>query len=122
MRVEVRCLGRGITEPILPANPRKKVEDERTGDDLTVVNGESDRQDILVMSYKATGGFATGNVPQTKFRIPRSRQGKGTIGRDDNIRNKVRMSTQGTTSVPIRIIIRRGMSELPCNDALITRR
>lgn len=51
----------------------------RSGDDLTVVGGERNREDITSVADEAAGGLAGGKLPQTQGLIPGSRQSIGTI-------------------------------------------
>ena len=62
----------------------------RTGDDLSVVGGERDGQDIVGVANKSTGGGASGELPQTKGLVPRGGQGVGTVGGDDLKKGKRR--------------------------------
>lgn len=77
----------------------------RTRHNLSVIHREGDGKDILVVSNKATCGFARGDIPQSEFGIPAGRQGKGSIRRNDNIGTKVRVSTQRATSITIGIVV-----------------
>jgi hypothetical protein len=60
-----------------------------TGYNLTIVRGKGNTRNALFVSDKATSGLSGGNVPQTKFGIPRGTQGKGTIAGNDNITDEV---------------------------------
>lgn len=55
----------------------------RAGDDLSVVGGERDGQDIVGVADESAGGGASGELPQTKGLVPRGGQGVGTVGGDD---------------------------------------
>ena len=54
-----------------------------TGDDLTVVGGERDGQDIVGVADETTGGSASGKLPQAESLVPRGGQGVGAVGGDD---------------------------------------
>lgn len=52
-------------------------------DDLTVVGGERDGQDVVGVADESSSGGTGGKLPQAKGFIPRSRQSVGTIGGDN---------------------------------------
>jgi len=82
-----------------------------SGNDLTVVYGESNREDILGVSNETTSGLSRVDLPKTKGSIPGSRKTELSIGGDDNIGNEVVVSTKSTKCVSVRIglgIIRDG--------------
>lgn len=56
-----------------------------SGDDLTVVGGEGDREDIVGVANEAAGGVAGVEVPETEGLVPGGGQSELTIGGDDNI-------------------------------------
>lgn len=51
-----------------------------SGDDLTVVGGEGNREDIAGMANEAASGLASRKFPQTESLIPRGRESVGTVG------------------------------------------
>lgn len=55
----------------------------RAGDDLTVVGGERDGQDVVSVADEATSGGARGELPESQGLVPRGRQGIGTVGGND---------------------------------------
>jgi hypothetical protein len=90
--------------------------------DLTVVNTEGNREDILGVSYETTGGASRVDLPKTEGTVPRSREGELSIGGDDNVGDKVRVSPQGTLGVTVRIILSGvGVGKTPDEDGLVTR-
>merc|ERR1711881_317967 len=54
-----------------------------SGDDLTVVGGESNREDILLVSHKAAGGHAGVEVPEAEGAVPGAGEGELPVGRSD---------------------------------------
>ena len=56
-----------------------------SGDDLTVVGGEGDREDIVGVANEAAGGVAGVEVPETEGLVPGGGQSELTVGGDDNI-------------------------------------
>lgn len=55
----------------------------RAGDDLTVVGGEGDGEDIVGVTDEAAGRHAGSEFPQPKRLVPGCGEGVGTVGRDD---------------------------------------
>ena len=53
------------------------------GDDLTVVGGEGDGEDIVGVADEAAGRHASGEFPQTESLIPGGGESVGTVGGDD---------------------------------------
>lgn len=53
-----------------------------SGDNLSVVGGEGDGENIIGVSNEASGGGTGGKLPETKGLVPRSREGVCTIGGD----------------------------------------
>ena len=70
----------------------------RAGDDLAVVGGEGDREDVVVVADEAAGGRAGGKLPKTEGLVPRGGEGVGAVGRDDlgRVRKKKAQTRQGT--------------------------
>ena len=61
-------------------------------DNLPVVSGEGNGEDVLGVTDETTGGASGVDLPKTEGSVPGSREGKLSIGGDDNIRDKVRVS------------------------------
>lgn len=55
----------------------------RAGNDLPVVGGEGDGENIVGVADEATGGGAGGQLPEAEGLVPRGREGVGTVGGDD---------------------------------------
>ena len=72
-----------------------------SGDDLTVVNGEGNTEDILGVPYETTGGLSGVDFPETEGSVPTSRECELSIGGDDNVGDKVIVSTEGTVGVSV---------------------
>lgn len=64
----------------------------RTGDDLTVVGGEGDGEDIVGVANEGTGGGSAGEFPETETLVPRGGQSVGTIRGDDLTRKTTSQS------------------------------
>ena len=55
----------------------------RAGDDLTVVGGEGDGEDIVGVADEAAGRHAGSEFPQPEGLVPGGGESIGTVGRDD---------------------------------------
>ena len=55
----------------------------RAGDDLAVVGGEGDGEDVVGVADEAAGGDTGGELPQAQGLIPRGGESVGTVGGDD---------------------------------------
>ena len=54
----------------------------RSRDDLTVVGGEGDGEDIVGVADETAGRHAGSEFPQPESLVPRGGEGVGTVGRD----------------------------------------
>jgi hypothetical protein len=57
----------------------------RAGNDLSVVGGERDGENVVGVADEAAGGGAGGELPQAESLVPRGRQSVGTVGGDNLI-------------------------------------
>lgn len=71
-----------------------------TGDDLAVVGGEGDGEDVVGVADEAAGGHTGGELPQTEGLIPGRGEGIGAIGRD-NLHAIVSSAARGLPRCPI---------------------
>jgi hypothetical protein len=88
---------------------------------LTIVNGKGHRKNILSVSDKTTSRLSGMDLPKSESAVPRSTQGELAITGDDNVRDKVRVSSKGTTGVSVLAVGARA-GEGPHDDALVARR
>jgi len=88
------------------------------GDDLSVVSGESYRENLLGVANKSAFSLAGLDVPQSKGTIPRGTQAELAIRRDHNVLNEVRVSNEGLDGESIVAIL---ASQLPNEDSLVSR-
>jgi len=73
----------------------------RTRNNLAVIAGEGNRENILLVIDKAAGGFTGFEVPETESVVPRTGKGKLTIRRDHNITHEVGMSLKTTERITV---------------------
>ena len=88
----------------------------RAGDDLPVVSAEADGENVRGVADKTAGGETSIEVPEAEGVVPRRREGKLAIRRDDNIGDEVVMSVEDTLGVTVRVLF---TSQLPDDDSLI---
>lgn len=91
----------------------------RTGDDLTVIGRERDGKDISVVSDETAGSGTVDEVPKTEGLVPGGGQSELTVRGDDNILDKVVVSSQSSTGDTVIGFV---SGELPDNDRLISGR
>jgi hypothetical protein len=77
----------------------------RSRNNLTIIHRECHRENILGMSYEATGGLSRVDLPKTKSSVPRGRETELSIGRDDDIGDEVVVSTEGAEGVSVGVLL-----------------
>jgi len=87
-----------------------------TRDNLTVVRGERDGQNIVGVSDETAGGGTSVQVPKTKSLIPGGGQGELTVRGDNNILNKVVVASESLTGDTVAGLI---SGKVPDDDALV---
>jgi hypothetical protein len=55
----------------------------RAGNDLSVVGGEGDGEDVVGVANEAARGGSGRKLPEAECLVPRGRESVGTVGRDD---------------------------------------
>jgi len=86
--------------------------------DLTVIGGKRNTQDIVVVANKAAGGLTGGEFPQTEGPVPRGRESIRAVGRDDTIRNNMRVTLEASLRNTVANIV---ASKIPDDQSLIAR-
>lgn len=89
------------------------------GDDLPVVSGEGNREDVLGVTNKAAGGLSTSNLPEAKSAVPGSGERELSVRRDNNIGDEVAVALEGLAGVGIGVGI---PGQRPDHDRLVTGR
>jgi hypothetical protein len=87
-----------------------------TRDNLAVVRGERDRQDVVGVTDETAGGGAGVQVPKTKGLIPRGGQSELAVRGDNNIFNEVVVASESSTGNTVAGLI---SGKVPDNDALV---
>jgi hypothetical protein len=88
------------------------------GDDLTVVGGEADGQDVVVVANETAGGLAGGKFPEAEGLVPGGGQSVGTVGGDHTVGDNVRVTVEGAFGVAVRGLI---TGQVPDDEGLVTR-
>ena len=104
----ILALAKGIPELNRPV--------ARARDDLTVVSGEADREDIGGVADETTGSAASVEVPQAQRVVPGRRERELAIGGDDDVRDEVVVPVEDTLWVTVLVLVTR---ELPDDDGLV---
>ena len=91
----------------------------RAGNNLTVVGGEGNGEDILGVANEATGGLTSAEIPEAEGSVPGATEGKLCVRRDDDILNKVRVAAKCAHWLAVVVLI---TSKTPVNDGLVARR
>lgn len=71
------------------------------GDDLSVVHGERDGQDVFAVTDKSSRGCARVQVPQSQGTVPGTGQGELPVRGDDDVLDKVRVTVQASSRVAV---------------------
>lgn len=89
-----------------------------TGDDLTVVGGEADGKDVVVVADETAGGLAGGKLPEAEGLVPGRGQSVGTVGGDHTVGDDVRVTVEGALGVAVGGLI---TGKVPDDEGLVTR-
>lgn len=88
-----------------------------SGDDLSVVSGEADGQNIRVVADESSSGGSGVEVPESKGLVPGRAQGELTVGGDDDIRDEVGVTLEDLLWVTVAALV---AGELPDDERLVT--
>ncbi len=86
-------------------------------DDLAVVGGEGDGEDVVGVSNEAARGLAGAQLPQTKSLVPRGAQGVGTVRGDDAVGDDVGVAVEAAFGVAVGGLV---AGEVPDDERLVT--
>lgn len=86
--------------------------------DLSVVCGEGNGEDIVGVADKGTGGVTGRELPQSKSLVPGRRQGIGTVRGDHTVGNNVRVAVQRSLRVSVGSFI---AGQVPDDQAFVSR-
>lgn len=88
----------------------------RAGDNLPVVGGEADGEDVGGVADEATGRVTGVEVPQAERVVPGRGESELAVGGDDDVRDEMVVAVEDALRVAILILVAR---ELPDDDRLI---
>lgn len=86
-------------------------------DDLTVVGGEADGQDVVVVADEAAGGLAGGELPQAEGLVPGGGQSVGAVGGDHTVGDDVGVAVERALGVAVGGLI---TGQVPDDEGLVT--
>jgi hypothetical protein len=75
------------------------------GNDLTVVGGEGDGEDIVGVADEATGGLTGRELPQSESLVPGGGKSVSTVGRDHTVGDDVRVSVERALGVTVALVV-----------------
>ena len=75
------------------------------GDDLAVVDGKGDGEDVLGVADEAAGGLAGVDLPEAEGAVPGSGEGELTVGGDDDVGDEVGVAAEGAAGVAVGIVL-----------------
>lgn len=73
--------------------------------DLSVVGGEGDGQNIVGVSNKSAGGGTGSKLPEAEGLVPGGRESVGTVGGDDNVGNDVAVTVKRSLWVSVGAVV-----------------
>ena len=85
-------------------------------DDLAVVGGEGDREDVVGVAHETAGGQAGAQLPETESLVPGRGEGVGAVGGDDTVGDDVGMAVQRALWVAVGGVI---AGEVPDDEGLV---
>jgi len=86
--------------------------------DLTVVDGERHREDVLGVADKAAGGCAGGKVPEAELAVPGAGERELTVGRENDVLNEVGVAGQTAAGDTVGLVL---LGEMPQDDGFVAR-
>ena len=90
----------------------------RAADDLAVVGGEGDGEDVVGVADEAARRLACAELPQTQCLVPGGGEGVGAIGGDDAVGDDVRVAVQRALRVAVGSFV---AGEVPDDEAFVAR-
>ena len=88
----------------------------RAGNNLAVVCGEADREDIGGVADKTASGNTSVEVPQAQRVVPRGGESELTVGGDDDVRYEVVVPVKDALWVTVLVLV---AGVLPDDDRLV---
>lgn len=77
----------------------------RARDNLPVICAEADGKHVGGVSNKATGSQASVEIPKTESVIPGRRQGELTVGRNNDVGDKVVMAMKNALRISVGVLV-----------------
>jgi len=90
----------------------------RSGDNLSVIGGERDGENIVRVPNKSSGGGTGSKLPEAESFVPGGRESIGAVRGDDAVRDDVRVAVKGSLWVAVRALI---AGQVPDDQGLVPR-
>jgi len=90
----------------------------RSGDNLSVIGGEGDGENIVRVSNKSSGSGTSSKLPEAESLVPGGRESIGPVRGDDAVRNDVRVAVKGSLWVAVRALV---AGQVPDDQGLVPR-
>merc|ERR1712226_913063 len=87
------------------------------GDDLSVVGGEGDGENVVLVAGESGGGDASFEVPESQGLVPRGGNGELAAGADDDVGDEVVVALQSLHWVTVHITV---SGETPDDEGLVS--
>jgi hypothetical protein len=103
--------------------PDLDVSVERTSDDLSVISGQGNREDISLVTDELGDGPASGDVPQTDRAVPGGGEGKAGVTSELDLTDEVRVASHHLSwGAPLTVLFLLTLwLEAPFDEGAITR-
>ena len=102
--------------------PNLNITIGRAGDDLTIVSGKSDGENVSLVADQLGDSAASGDVPETHGTIPRGGEGETRVTGELDLTDEVRVAGHklaGDTPLLVLVLILGG-GKLPLDEGLVT--
>jgi len=95
---------------------------ERASDDLSVISGQSNREDVSLVTNELGDGSAGGDVPEADSAVPGGREGKAGVTSELDLTDEVRVTGHHLSwGAPLTVLILLTLGlELPFDEGAIT--
>lgn len=92
----------------------------RAADDLSVVNAEGYRKDVLRVSDESTRGASRVDLPEAEGAVPGPAKSELSVRRDNDVGDEVAVAAEGALSVTIRVVLTAvRVGKTPDQDGLV---
>lgn len=90
----------------------------RSGHDLTVINRESNREDVFRVTHEAASRYAGSKVPEAELAVPGAGESELTVGGEDNILDEVGVASEAPMGDTVGLLL---LGQVPEDDRFVAR-